>query len=258
MRPFSGLLLTFSLLASCAADDVEQETKTTIDLTEIIVLGTIHSKHNISPDYSLKRLRLAIEQIDPDLIFVEIPPERLATAEEEFQTNGVISEKRVLLFPEYTDVIFPLSKQMKFKLIGVAAWTRTLADFRADALRNIARDSNRAAEWQEHLEAYKTYQSKVGTKAGDPLFIHSPTYDNLVRAAQKPYQTYFDKDLGAGGWTNINSAHFENIAAALDDIKGQKKRVLITFGAWHKYWLIEELSKRDDVIILDARSFFRN
>ena len=32
-------------------------------------------------------------------------------------------------------------------------------------------------------------------------------------------------------------------------------RILITFGAGHKYWLLEQLRERDDVRLLDVREF---
>ena len=64
------------------------------------------------------------------------------------------------------------------------------------------------------------------------------------------YDRYFHHDLGLGGWTNINAAHYANIARALDAHRGEGKRFLVTFGAWHKYWFLEQIQERNDVIVL--------
>ena len=34
------------------------------------------------------------------------------------------------------------------------------------------------------------------------------------------------------------------------------KRILITFGASHKYWFLEKLRERDDIRLIDPLEFF--
>jgi hypothetical protein len=78
----------------------------------------------------------------------------------------------------------------------------------------------------------------------------------LVERAQTPYQRFFDNDLGPGAWTPINQAHYKLIANALDQVKGRGLNIAITFGSWHKYWILRELAKRNDVTIVDPKPYF--
>jgi hypothetical protein len=66
---------------------------------------------------------------------------------------------------------------------------------------------------------------------------------------------YFNTALGPGGWKNINQAHYRLIEQVLDRHSGTGKRFLITFGASHKYWFLEELRKRGDIVLLDPLDF---
>ena len=59
--------------------------------------------------------------------------------------------------------------------------------------------------------------------------------------------------IGPGGWTNINDAHMRWVHKAVDAYKG--KRLLVTFGGAHKYWILDALRERDDVELLDVRPF---
>ena len=225
--------------------------------TIVYVVGTIHSTHLSSAKYSLARLERAIRKANPDQIVAEIPPDRLAEAWRGFRENGVVSEPRVRIFPEYKDTIFPLTKSMKFEIVPAAGWTKQLSDYRDKALDRISKDPARAAQWAEYQKAQADYARAVAGRGDDPLFIHTPQYDALVKKAQAPYEDYFEDDLGPGGWKKINAAHIRLINKALDRISGQGKTVLITFGSWHKYMILKDLMLRNDVVLADSRSLFQ-
>jgi hypothetical protein len=224
--------------------------------TRVIVIGTIHSNHESSAPYSLDVLRRALIAMKPDQILAEIPPERVAVARAEFRATGRITEPRVSVFPEYVDVVFPLTTSQKFELVGVAGWTQQISDVRDAELKRIAADSALRSQWRAHRQAYATYERAVGSRGGDPLFIHTPAYDLLVERAQSPYERYFNKYLGGGGWTSINKAHYSLISHALDRVRGGGKTIAITFGSWHKYLILRELAKRGDVVIVDPKPYF--
>jgi len=245
-----------ALIAGCTAPS-EGSANQESGKTTVYVIGTIHSNHVGSEKYSLKILETAIRKAGPDQILAEIPPDRLAEAWRGFRQDGVVSEPRVRIFPEYRDVIFPLTRKLPFEIIPTAGWTQKLADDRRKALGVISSDSARSAEWKAHQQAQRSFGKAVGSRADDPLFIHSQAYDNLVEKAQKPYEQYFENDLGAGGWKSINAAHIRLINKALDRISGQEKTVVITFGAWHKYMILKDLEKRKDVLLLESRSLFQ-
>lgn len=224
--------------------------------TRVTVLGAIHSTHRTSTLYSLDVLRAAIRRAQPDVILTEIPPDRIAEAKRGFAETGRVTEARTSVFPEYTDVVFPLSREIPFEIEPAAGWTREIAVNRSAALKRIEEDPARAEQWAEHLAARRQYRQDIGNRGDDPLFIHTSEYDALVEKAQTPYQRYFDADLGPGGWSQINDAHNSLINVGLDRVSGQGKRVLVTFGSWHKYKILRSLSGRSDIEFADARELF--
>lgn len=230
--------------------------------TQVYVMGVIHSNHLESEAYSLQVLEAAIRKAAPDVILTEIPPDRIDQAITSFEATGEVVEARTQVFPEYTDVVFPLSREMDFRILGTAGWTREIATSRAQALRRIQNDPARAAQWAEHRAAIRTFSKGLAGSRGvagrgdDPRFIHTPEFDALAKASRGPYERYFDKDLGAGGWSQINRAHTDLIHSQLDAISGRGLRVLITFGTAHKYKILESLEGRDDIELLDTRGLF--
>ncbi len=240
-------LLVFLLLGACSGGP-----------TEVLVLGMVHSDHVDSALYDTEDIKAIVRTFEPDWICAEIPPDRLERATIEFERDGTILEERVRRFPEYTDAIFPLTREMDFEIIPCAAWTQEVADARREKLDAIADDPTRSEQWEEHVRAWRDLEGFHKVRgADDPLFIHSQLYNNSVRDGMRPYDIYFNDDLGAGGWSNINAAHWALIEAHLDSISGRGDRVLITFGAWHKYWFIDRLNERDDVELIDASRVIR-
>ena len=95
---------------------------------EVLVLGTIHSGHLTDSVYNINYLDRLIRAINPDYILAEIPPDRMSKAMKGFKRDDSISEPRVMRFPEYVDVIFPLTKELNFEIIPTAGWTKPMAD----------------------------------------------------------------------------------------------------------------------------------
>lgn len=259
------------LLASCEpsalakkAELANQPTQIENSDFELTVFGAIHGGHRTSKEYSLPRLATAIRKFKPNVIFIEIPPSSLSQAQSSFDQFGEVRERRTRAFPELTDVVFPLKKELGFKLVPTAGWTRQLANDRSTVLKRIENDPARQSQWREHIAARDNLFKIQRQNRNNPLYIHTDQYDAEVKAAQTPYETYFDKDIGAGGWGPINDAHISLMSDALDQIKSEKKssdtypvRVLIIFGAWHKYKILEAMKLRDDVSLIDARQFFQ-
>ncbi|WP_436516908.1 hypothetical protein [Ekhidna sp. To15] len=219
---------------------------------EVLVLGLIHGKHLTEPEFSTDVLRGFVRKIDPDIILAEIPPDRFEKAMTSFAETGVVNESRVARFPEYIDVIIPLTKEMDFKLIPTAAWTEEMANERLAKMRAIRDDPAREYEWQKYGLA-KYIADSIKTSSGrqyDPFWINSSAYDDAGEIALTVYNDLFNDELGLGGWDNINKAHFANISRALDEHANQGKRVLITYGAGHKGWFLRELQKRDDIKLI--------
>lgn len=254
---FSAFLLILAGCSDAAEPDSSQETPIP-GLNTVAVIGAIHGQHRRSETYSLVALEAAIVQFDPDVVMVELPPDRFAVAAENFRKHDEVRESRADDFPELTDVVFPLQKRMNFTMIPVAAWSRELADDRRAALQQIEDDPARAEDWSDYQSAVRAYSRAVSGKSDDPAFVHGSAYDAAVRTRQETYEHLFGDELGAGGWETINRAHFLKMTTALDELSGQEKRILILFGAWHKYWILDALDARTDIRIAESSALFSN
>ncbi len=255
MRNNFPFLILLALLLSGCAEDKSSPMPSSED-TIVAMIGAIHGQHRRSDIYSLEVLRKAIVQFEPDIIMVELPPDRFETASANFDQYGEVRESRADDFPELIDVVFPLRADMGFEMVPVAAWTQEIAEDRRRIVKRLESDPVRAQDWFAYQAAIRAYNRAVSGKSDDPRFIHSRAYDAAVKDRQETYQRLFGDDLGAGGWQAINAAHLAQIHAGLDKIKGQKKRVLILFGAWHKYPILEGLEARPDIFLVDPISLF--
>lgn len=250
----TATLVAVLALAACGdiVDKGDQKLK-----NEVLVLGTIHSGHLTDSVYNTAYLDKLIRRIEPDYILAEIPPNRFEAAMSGFKKDDSISEPRVLRFPEYVDVVFPLTKEMDFEIIPTAGWTRSMADERSAKLRAIRQDTTRTEDWKAYLEGNRRSDSLYTAtgKINDPYFIHTHTYDSIQDIALQPYNTLFNEELGLGGWENINIAHYWHIEKALEKHRYKGKRFLIIYGAGHKGWFLRELQKRDDIELLEMKPF---
>ena len=224
---------------------------------EVLVLGTIHSGHLTDPVYNVEYLKKLIRNINPDYILTEIPPDRFEAAMSGFKKDGVVTEARVKVFPEYVNVIFPLTKEMKFEIIPTAGWTKFMNDDRNRILKAISENPARKADWDEYQAANKRSDEmlKATGKENDPYFIHTDEYDRIEDIGLQVYNRLFNAEIGLGGWENINIAHYWNIEKALEKYRYQGKRILITYGAGHKGWMLRQLRKRDDIKLLEMKTF---
>ena len=245
-----GLLLT---LASCGQ---APEHKVPAGTNIVAVIGAIHAQHQRSERYSLDILSEAIRKFEPDIVLVELPPDRFEIASANYETFGEVRESRADDFPELTGVVFPLRKELGFTMVPVAAWSKQLADDRRSTLKKIEEDPRRAKDCAEYQAAIADYNRMVSGRSDDPDFIHSAEYDEAVASRQETYQRLFGSDLGQGGWDKVNEAHLALMSQVLDDYKGQGKRVLILFGAWHKYKILDRMETRSDISLVDASTLF--
>lgn len=245
-------------LASCRTENLSGSEAAEVVSCEVVVMGMIHSGHRTSEAYGVERVREMIRAIDPDYVLAEIPPDRLDQAVREFAATGTIEEPRVVRFPEYTDALFPLTREMDFEIVPCAAWTRAMADARSARLRELQTARPEAhAEVQGAWERMERELEEAGLD-DNPEGIHTEAYDAITRRGMEPYDRLFNDELGSGGWTAINAAHFALIRAAIEERCGEGgKRFLITFGAGHKYPFLDALAGMEGVVVRNPLEFLR-
>ena len=224
---------------------------------ELVFLGMIHGEHRTSQRFGLDVVRRLVDAIAPDYWLTEIPANRLARASEEFARTGAIAEPRVSRFPEYVDVLFPLSRTMRVTVYGTAGWNHPMDRFRRERLAAIGSDPRRSGAWRAYQAAIaeSEHQLAAGGASDDPRWIHTDGYDAAQRVQLDVYNARFDGELGTGGWDTINRAHFANITRVLDRHRGEGARILITYGAGHKSWMLPRLRERSDLVVMDVGPF---
>ena len=249
MKKLIYLLLSL-ILFSCQTDK----------RNEVLVLGLIHGAHLKQPEFSTDVLRDMVKKIDPDIILAEIPPDRFDQAMTSYRETGVVNESRVARFPEYVDVIIPLTDDMDFTLIPTAAWTEEMANARLETMRAIRDNPDRFEDWQAYgLAKLKADSIKEASgRQYDPYWINSDAYDEASEIALHVYNELFNEELGLGGWDNINKAHYAYIEQALDKYTNQGKRIVITYGAGHKGWFLRELVKREDIKLISLEEALKS
>ncbi len=245
----SLLFLTHSIVRA------ELQTSAKATKNEVIVMGMIHSGHRKPGPYDLGHLKSLIRRIQPDYVLTEIPPDRLEQAAKQFRETGKISESRVRVFPEYTDVLFPLTAEMPFEIIPCAAWTKAMNDSRRATLTRLKK--THATQYKEMTTAQNLAAARTARLGNpdDPVIIHTDQYDAHVKTGMGPYNRHFNDLIGDGGWENINAAHYAYIDQALNAHTGEGKRFLITFGSWHKYYIKAQLAKRSDIKVIPMSSY---
>ncbi len=111
-------------LAFASASAARSARRNGVRKNEVLVVGTIHAAHRTSTRYGTDVLRRLLTAMHPDFVLAEIAPNRLDAATREFAASGKITEPRIVRFPEYVDVLFPLTKSMRFTIVPTAAWSR--------------------------------------------------------------------------------------------------------------------------------------
>ena len=251
-------IIAICFILGCNSNPAASTSSTTTKKkNEVLVLGAIHSGHLTDSIYNNAYLEKLIRAIDPDYILAEIPPDRMEAAMEGFMRDDTISEPRVMRFPEYVDVVFPLTKELDFEIIPTAGWTRPMAQERSKKLRAISQDPDRTEDWKAYRTAVQLSDSltNYARNGNDPYFIHTDEYDSIQDLSLQVYNRLFNVELGLGGWENINIAHYWHIEKALEKHRYEGKRMLITYGSGHKGWFLRQLRKRDDIKMLEMKPF---
>lgn len=219
-------------------------------ITQVAVMGIIHGTHRTSRLWGIPRSCRPSRHFAPDVICTEIAPDRWKWIEEGLEGNRV-TDPRVQRFPEYVDdgAILPRMDELGYQVEPCAGWSQEMSDSRGVVIADFNSDAERKAEYDARVEAAVAALGTPSLPADDPRYIHSAEYDAGQKAGLAIYDQVQNDLIGPGGWTNINVAHYREIDRVIKAHHGE--RILITFGGGHKYWILEQLRRRDDVEILE-------
>jgi hypothetical protein len=211
----------------------------------VIILGTFHGGEDDAPQY-ISRLRMIIEEIMPDVICAELSPEQL--------DGATTCDSK----PEYPEAILPLARRHKIEVIpmqpttyeGIKTEKRKLA-----VIEEIEADEQSKLRWEFSEYLTEVTAAKWLEVLKDPAGIENVQLREFDLLQVEPgwiANKLFFPEL-AEQWDMWNAYFLDRISATIREHPG--KRILITAGLAHKYWLWNRLSLRDDLILHDLRSW---
>lgn len=225
--------------------------------TQVSVMAMTHGGHLNSAVWGLREVEAAARAFAPEVLCKEIAPDRWGRIDRELRDQDVIEDPRVLRFPEYREVLLRLRREVNYTIEPCAGWSLKMSDLRATRIQDFetmdAWDADRQAYADELAELHRRTPPARGYTDDDPGYLHSEASDAAQRAELALYDRYQNDMIGPGGWTNINFAHYRQVDRAIRAHPG--KRILITFGAGHRYRLMDQLRRRDDVELIDMEPY---
>lgn len=213
--------------------------------TTVIILGIVHVKDADAPHYA-PMLKQAIAEIDPDVICAELNREEL--------DGSAVNDSR----PEYPETILPLAKEKNIPIIPFLPDSATRAELekkKGRVLKQIEDNQWMRIVWEfagqwEDIAYTKILTALERTDAFD--FLQRPEIDSLH------FQSWFEV-LGQFFpeylllWEDWNTLMHERLLDSIAQNGG--KKILITVGHAHKYWLSAKLATRDDITLHTLPSY---
>ena len=211
----------------------------------IVILGTLHQYHLKQEFYSLDVLERIIERINPDVICVELTAEDLKTER----------EQRVKV--EYPMCILPLAKKRGYKIVPMEP-----DEPEYSRLINIIKQLNKKIESDETMKMKSEIFNQYTESLYEFLFNYwkSPAdvnsdITNALFEVKHKFQDALFGPLQREGWEEWNIHFLNTILKTMKKYKG--KKILVTVGAEHVYWLKKRL-KNNSTIKLEEISEILN
>lgn len=258
MRELSRRWL-FAILAGLAACRGSTSTPPRIEgRTEVVILATIHGAHLRSEGYSLAVLEGIVSRVDPDVVLVEIPPARFDKALQEVDELGeqasaeTIDDPWLRAFPELYKVVLPQRDELGYEVVPVSGWTPEVSKDRK-AYRAEHPQGPREPDSSATRSAFKAAAAKHRANE-NPRWLNGPEYLELSGRAERAKSNAADHELGQAGVEAINAAHFRLVARAIEEHRG--RRILLVYGALHRWYMQPRIEAMQGVTLLDVRRFF--
>lgn len=205
---------------------------------QVVVLDTLHRIHEKVPAYSYARLGRLIEQLRPDVLCVELQPGDLTKRPAE-------PTKR-----EYPKVIYPLIDRHRYRVYAMEPAEPVYSDIiKPYVAANRAFQSSQAAS----AEAFNHYSK--GLYAGLLAYWTTPARANdaITDAQFRAKHALQQALIGPAertGWNAWNQQFLATITRAARENPG--KRIVVTVGAEHGYWLRAHLANVPGLELLDT------
>ncbi len=205
---------------------------------EVVVLSTLHQFHEEVPGYSYQDLKAAIERLHPDVLAVELTPVDLA------------SRRPQKIKREYQNVVFPLLLARKWQAVPLEPEGERSAKLIAavrEAEGSLDRDfPQKSATADLYSDTQMEFLRERWHSATD---VNSVWTDGQF-AVKHAFLQKLNGPKEAEGWEGWNQYFLERITEAAKANPG--KRIVVTVGAEHGYWLREHLRLQPGLKLLDT------
>lgn len=210
------------MLCACGGAEPWQDVQRLPGRTEVVPIGTLHRAHRRSEDYPTSLVERMLAAARPEVVFVEVPPTRLA------RVQDAVREDRA---DAWTDALPEVAVAVRYaqahglELRAISGWSREAAD-------------DRRAYFEAHPEgpedvSYRrasTYRTRRNEREGDePEWVLGPLYRRLSAWSEKSLMTAAGEQLGAAHRSRLWVRHRRLFENAVREFEG--KRIALVFGA---------------------------
>lgn len=225
--------------------------------TQVAIFGVLHRSHLKSYNFSLSYIEAVLRKIRPDVVLVEVPPDRFerglaeVAAAPGLATPEDISDSWLRAFPEIYRVAYPQQSQLGYELVPVSGWQP-----RVSRDRKAYWDSNPRGPNSEQYRSAQAAFDEAKTRhrpTENPRWVNGNEYLAVSGAARRALSRAADEQLGAAAVGRINAAHFRLIDAAIRRHAG--KRILLLFGARHRWYFQPRIAEMDGVELVPLGRF---
>lgn len=201
--------------------------------SQVLVIGTIHQRHQINKNYSYAHILQILNTFDPDIICVEIRPE-------EFREKLYLKEMVLATIwgMENGKSVYPIDwwtegnhreERKKYMKTSEYAEKNSVLETLFDKSKIIPTFKRNFGEWEEF------------SRTQDYSFFNGKEYNSFKNEAYRiSHEVYGDHCMN-GYWQTRNLNMFSRIKTAIEENQG--KKIIILTGADHKYFFDRELEK---------------
>lgn len=271
-----GIILFFCNL--CAANNLTEPTKENqLQLTQVVIIGTIHSAHYKNPKYSPEILKEIILSLKPDVILNELP---LSLVDPNGRPLETIRGKNNSGGPECW-AVDAVATQLGIRQIPFDRPDRQENFKKTNYFERQKRANELADKWSENavkqdpnsldikiaqLWSYASQAEDTLFMNSDPQIINSQAHDSIIRTKHSlwhdimpvilkkypGYETLIDDyNFEKQQWQERNKIMVDNIVKAAKEHLG--KRLVVITGATHRY-ILRDLLK--DVNSIDLKEYW--
>jgi len=205
-------------------------------VTEVVLLATLHHLHSEVRGYSFEELGHLVTKLEPAALVVELQSSEIAG----FPENPIKGSK-----VEYNKSILPTAQKLKLPVYALEPSGKE-----RDEILKVYEKAWKDAAKNPSYEAFSKYTDLLFSQLmrywQGPLDVNSEVTIESFRLKHSYQEALLSVDTPS--WEQWNEHFLESILATADIHRG--KRLVVTVGAEHVYWLKDRLSKKSEVRLI--------